>query len=85
MKSYTITTKLQEAPTGEGRPEYDIEICVEEVTVTKRSFRFPDLNIPPGVYFAKVEIDEELYCWDIKAGTDLSTPTRLTITETRTS
>jgi hypothetical protein len=92
MKTYKVATKLQASPVDEGSAEYHIDIQVEEECVpagpntiesVKRLFSFPELNIPPGSYFAKAEIDGELYAWDIRAGSDPLAPTRLQIHETR--
>lgn len=65
MKSYKVSTKLQGSPIDQGKPEYDIEVNVDEEFVlisrnpeaVKRHFTFPVLNVPRGSYFAKIEIE----------------------------
>jgi hypothetical protein len=91
VKSYKVATKLQGSPIDQGKPEYDIEVNVDEDSVpisndaeaVKRHFTFPVLNVPRGFYFAKIEIDGEIYMWDIRVGVDPSAPTRLETHEIR--
>jgi hypothetical protein len=92
MKSFKVATKLREAPIGTGKSEYDIAVDVEEEQVLvsssnvangiRRQFTLPELHVPPGLYFAEMTIDDQLYTWDIRVGHDPA-PARLRMCETR--